>query len=324
MKQLLSFLLIFSLFSLSSCCKDDDVVTPPQEEPLKIDMKAKVKASPDKLHDGETLKIMLTDIEGLESLDKSTYKGKAEYSIEVEYLVDGKTIGSSSDKSNDFAIDYNVKGYSVGTYEVTAKCKVGDKIRLNATLTPASFVVSPQNSEIVAVTLGTNFTLSKDLFELVTPIVAYTDFEGEHKVVVTADMCKDSYFVHNDISYFYYELKQDIKADLIPGEDYDVTLSFSPKGVNADPNKRYYMEESFDINSYGYAYKNTVKIGTISNMKIDVNISINVGQEEKDKKDGLLGGQYVSEYIKQLCASPQSIKVKLDKDGTLMLGDKHY
>lgn len=179
------------------------------------------------------------------------------------------------------------------------------------------------SDDSVEVSLGTNFIMSNDLFDFVTPTITYTDYEGVHKIEMTPDMCEENSFEIDNTSFSNYSRNWDIKAKFVPGEVYTMTLSFNPKeGVTANPDNRYYFNERLDINSYSYRFNNGYHYGTITN--IDINISINLGQEKHDNDKRLLKGMYADEYIRQLCASPQTIKVQLDKEGHFIINDKQY
>lgn len=334
MKRLFSYLSLLALtsltlVSLSSCSNDDDNLqteTPPTKESPNIDVNfsAKIVTTPTELHNGDTLEISLTNIEGLDSLDKAEYKDKAEYSIEVEYFIDGQSVGSAKDRKNNFALSYVVKDLSFDQHKITATCKGGGKINLKQKILDCMFSVAAKAPDVVSTSLGTYFTLAKDLYEFVTPTITYTDSKGEHKYVITSDMCEETSFSDNGYQYVYYDHKWTAKVNLIPDEEYEMTLSFSPKDdVSINQDKKYFFDFSgFNIKSYSYTFNNTTNIGSI--MDVHINISINVGQDEKYEEDGLLGGEFVDEYVKQLCASIQKIRITLTKDGHIVLGDKQY
>lgn len=327
MKRLFSLLILTLSVALVSC--DEKIIeitenpgsstdqTSESDDSVMVNLKGNVAVSKEQVHNGDMLTISLANTEGLDVLNKDDYRDKAEYTIEVVYFVDNMMVGKSSDKNNGFALDYNVKGLEPGVHNVSASCKGGSKLQLTANIAQNSFtVLETPKTEGVKVSLGAYFNISTDLFELVTPIVSYTDSHGEHKSEIYPIMCEDDSFSVDNITYAYKTRRWDIEANLIPGQTYKVSLNYVPKGsVSADPDKRYYCQTGLNINKYSYTYNGNIYIGNIVNVNLDFNITFGNDQNEPD--DGLLSGKNVDEYIKQLCASTKSIEIGLDQDGKL-------
>lgn len=331
MKRLFYFLILTLSVALVSC---DEKIIEITENPssstdqpsesddsVMVNLKGDVALSKDQVYDGDMLTISLANTEGLDILNNDDYRYNADYTIEVEYFVDDKSVGKTSDMKNGFALDYNVKGLATGIHNVSASCKGGSKLLLTTSITQISFtVLANTNAETTRVTLGTYFNMSTDLFEFVRPIVTYTDSYGEHKSEITPEMCEDNSFSVDNITYAYKTRRWDIVAYLIPGQTKNVTLNYVPKGtVSADPDKRYYFQTGLNIDKYSYSYKGTIYIGNITNINLDFNITINIGSAQNEPDDGLLPGKDVDEYIKQLCATTKTIEIVLDQEGKLIM-----
>lgn len=327
MKKLFYLLMLTLSVALLSCEEKTTVImevpeystNQPSESKdyVTVNVKGNVALSKEKVHDGDMLTMSLINIEGLGVLNSEDYRNKEEYAIEVEYFVDNKSVGKTSDMSTGFAMEYNVKGLATGVHEVSASCKGGSKLRLTTDIAKNSFtVLEIPKTESVKVSLGAYLNISTDLFGFVTPIVSYTDSHGEHKSEITPEMCEDNSFSVDNITYAYKIRRWDIEAYLIPGQTNKVSLNFVPKGsVSADSDKRYYFQTGFNVNKYSYTYNGNICMGNMLNVNLNFNITI--GKDKNEPDDDLVAGKNVDEYIKQLCATPQSIEIVLDQDGQL-------
>lgn len=318
MKKLISLLMLsLSMIALVSCDKEDITIIslPVVDDTVTVNFKGQIAISKENVHDGENVNVSVTNIEGLDVLNKTEYKNKPEYAVEVEYFIDNKSIGKSSDMTNGFAFNYDITGLTIGSHTLSATCKGGSKIKLNTTITQKSFVVE---EERIDVNFGLYFHMTTDLFEFVTPIFSYTDAFGEHKDEITQKMCEEDSFTVDGISYYYSTRRWDIHAFYIPAETNTITLSFVKKETaSADPNKRYYLDEGFKLDGSSYLYHGQLYTDSSMSFNLNIDININVGRDESEPNDGLIAGKYVDEYIKQLCETKNTITVVLGKDGKL-------
>lgn len=332
MKKIITFLLVAICFSLVSC-HDDEPEVGLQEKPsteenqtsqtesgtLNINVKGSVIVDPSIVSNGDYISVRLTDIEGLDFMDDSEYKGKSEYSFAVEFFIDGNSIGKNSNKDKGFAISHMITDLPLGSHTVTAKCTSGSKLNVTANIASTTInVVSPE-AKPVRVTLGSYFHITKDLFDFVTPVITYTDAKGEYKSEITPDMCDDDSFTLDGITYNYAEREWSFETYLVPSEVYNVSISYIPRQNTADLNKRYHLRESFVINKYSYTYNGAINMGFIANIDLTIGITININGSENEPDDGLVGGKYVEEYVKQLCATGKTISMTLGEDGKLLL-----
>lgn len=181
----------------------------------------------------------------------------------------------------------------------------------------------PKNA--VSVKLGTYLMAGHDLFEFVTPIVTYTDWDGKHQMEITKEMCEEKEFeLDDDLSLQYFTRQCEIEPSLIPNETNEVELTFVPKtGATADAEKKYNLDSSFSIDKYSYFYKGTIYMGNSINLNISIKVNIGIGGDEDDDTDiGLISGKNVQEYVEKLCATKKTYTVILNEDGKLTIENK--
>lgn len=310
----LSFFLAICILALSSCHNHDD----DEVSFVEVNLKGSINVTPQKVYEGESLSLELTNVQGLDALDN--VNNKSEYDLKVEYFIDGNSVGSGCYKSkNNFAFNYIVKDLSIGSHTVSAICKSGNKLKVKEEIASGSFTVMDKMANAIDLSMDTRLFISKDLFEFVTPILTYKDARGEYKIEITPEMCEEGSFTVGERTFWHNTCDYEIKACIIPTDINEVKLTYEAK-ENVSPNidKRYYLNSNFNINSYSYVYQGIINIQSVTD--ISINLNINIATDDSEPDDGLIGGKYVAEYVNQLCASTKTVTVVLNEDGTLTLG----
>lgn len=318
-----SFLLLLLASVLCVSCEpheniiithDDEVVE--ESNALVVSLSAAIQTDNQKVCNDDDMHISLSDISALDVIDDAKYKDNSDYSLEMEYFVNGNSIGISSDRKNGFSLTYKVKSLNLGQHTITAKIKTGKHLTAKGEIKECKFtVVAPVKR--VNVTLGYIGHVSKDLSEFVTPVLKYTDFNGEHTIQITSDMWKeDSFTLKDGEEIFTCDWSNEIKTRLVPAEAYNMTFGFIPKeGAKADVNKKYYIGNGFSINKYSYTYNTVIYIGNITNITLDIDITI--GGEGASESKYIIDGTKMEEYVKKLCATPIDYEILLQEDGKL-------
>lgn len=311
MKRFSLFLILLTSFIVASCGDDDDVVAPGNVDKtniVNVNLSASIEASSQKVINGDKIKLSLKDVRGLESLDKNEYKDKAEYSMEIEYFVDGKSVGTSSDRANGFVIEYQVANLEQGEHTVTATSKTGKSLIIKDDIRNCKFTVEEKT---VSISLTYNGHVSRELSEFVTPVLSYTDAEGEHTVKITSDIWNEESFTLSDGREFFVCRWKDKKIEIkaVPTRICNLTFRFVQKdGGKVNAEKEYYIGNGFSITGYSYAY-NGVHIGNITDIKIDLDLT--------GGNKNLVEGSKMAEYVNQLCGTTYSYNMLLQEDGKL-------
>lgn len=108
---------------------------------------AKVSVSPDVVKNGDPIKISLNPDNvyvGDVSIDISssvTINGK-DVIKSVSYFIDGKKVGSSSNKNNGYSFDFTIQNMKVGEYKVSAHCESNFKdYKIDEHITETTLIV---------------------------------------------------------------------------------------------------------------------------------------------------------------------------------------
>lgn len=142
MKNIFKFLIItiVSLVGMQSCGEDEKIGG-------STTFYAKVSVSPDVVKNGDPIKISLNPDNvyvGDVSIDISssvTINGK-DVIKSVSYFIDGKKVGSSSNKNNGYSFDFTIQNMKVGEYKVSAHCESNFKdYKIDEHITETTLIV---------------------------------------------------------------------------------------------------------------------------------------------------------------------------------------
>lgn len=272
------------------------------------------KATPSTVKNGDVIKL---SIEGLISSSSSISINDKDYNPIVHYLIDGKEVAVSEDKSLPFSASYTVEGLSVGQHTLS--------VNITSSTKGAEFENKVSSSQItvidskqVKISLDYKGYVSKDLVEFVTPVLKYTDANGENAINITSSMWKeDTYPLSDTETYPTYEWENKMEVYVLPEKSYNLTFGYMTKeGAKADATKKYFVGNDFSISGYSYNYKG-LHIGIFSNINIDIDIS--VGGASAGESKYLVDGTNIAEYVKKLCESSSTYKMLLSEDGKLTI-----
>lgn len=308
-------LLVLGVVFVASCCKDD-------EDPFLVNMKGEVFLSEASAYEGKNITVSIKNLAGLEKLTDKEYAGKPEYEVKVTYLLDGKSIGTSTSIADDFSVKYTVKNLSLGTHTITAEIRSGNGITLRADIKSANLNVETKSVDL---TLRVGSSISEDLMDLVTPILTYDDAEGTHEIALSKDLYERSVTENEEFNLRFVRYRWGDELKLKLKDAAKMSLRYVEKnGATYDEAKRYDIDEGFSVSGYSYSYNGGWHLGTISNINININININMGDLQPSKDDHTYSAEQAKEYVRRLCTAPQKINVSIDKDGKLTINDKMY
>ena len=153
--------------------------------------------------------------------------------------------------------------------------------------------------------------LSQELVEFVTPILTYTDVEGEHEVTMSSSTWTEvvpEYTFNGEVVKGdpYYSWTKEISLNSV-----DITNVISVKFVrkeNAqiDNDKTYYFSHNLGMTSATVLYGGSINVYN----RTDINISIGTNTNEYK-------GESACKYLEELCKTPDIMKVIIDSEGKL-------
>lgn len=142
-----------------------------------------------------------------------------------------------------------------------------------------------------------DFSISKDLLELVTPVVSYSDNEGNHETELTSAVCdtKDNVYVWSIV------FKNDDRYSQVYNND--ITLKFKSNGVSLDSQKQYDLRTNSVVSRVEADWEDGDNIGQNSY----TNIKLSIGGSSTYSKDA------AESFISRLIGNSKIFSVQISK-----------
>lgn len=169
------------------------------------------------------------------------------------------------------------------------------------------------NSDNTTINIKYKAVWSQDLVEFVTPVLTYSDINGEHEVIMSSSTWTEvvpEYTINGEVvkgdSFFSWTKEIALTTVNITNV---ISVKFIRKeNVPIDKDKTYYFSHNLGMTSAIVSFNGSV---TVYN-RTDINISIGTNTNEYK-------GELASEYIENLCKTPDTKKVIIDSEGKLTI-----
>lgn len=167
------------------------------------------------------------------------------------------------------------------------------------------------NKKNATVKINYKAAWSQELVEFVTPVLAYTDADGEHEITMSSSTWTEvipEYTFNGEVVKGdpYYSWAKEISLNTIDITNV-ITVKFVRKeNAKIDNDKTYYFSHNLGMTNA------TVSYGGSFNVYNRTDISISIGTNTNEYK-----GESASKYLEELCKTPDTKKVVIDSEGKL-------